>query len=234
MESQTFYTAEVLSNESVGEHVCYLKISPPKAFQYHPGQFFILRLRDGNGENIERSYSAANWDDSGVLEFVVRIEPHGQMSSMIDQLKEGDQIDIKGPFGRFGDVPADTKKLVLIAGGVGISPIRSMLQKTLSNGDEFPVQLFYGFRTGADFLFEEEIRTASEQDRIDVIPAVSEADEKWDGATGFIHESLEGKVFEPGEGVHAYICGPPPMVKAARQQLYDLGFERKAVHVEAW
>ncbi|MDF2379117.1 MAG: FAD-binding oxidoreductase [Candidatus Gracilibacteria bacterium] len=234
MDQQTFHTADVISNESVGEHVRYLVITPPTSFEYHPGQFFILRLRDANGENVERSYSAANWDDSGQLQFVVRIEEHGQMSSLIDKLENGDQIDIKGPFGRFGDVPDDTKKLILIAGGVGISPIRGILQKTVKNQDDFPVQVFYGFRTGDDFLFQDEIMTAAEAERVSVIPAISEADAEWTGNTGYIHESLEGTVVEPGEGVHAYICGPPPMVKAARQKLYDLGFERGAVHVEAW
>ena len=146
-------------------------------------------------------------------------------------------IDIKGPFGRFGypTLPEDTQKLVLIAGGVGISPLRSMLQKAVMDNSSFPIQLFYGFRNPQDYLFADELKTLSQSGRLEVLASISQGqDQEWDGMRGYISEALPEKIFSPEEGVNCFICGPPPMVKSTREKLFDLGFERKQVHVEAW
>lgn len=230
----SFVSVTVLSNELIGASIRSLKVRSTEALSYHPGQFFILRMRDEAGEAVERSYSAANWTTGEQLRFVIRIETHGHMSGLIDRLQEGDTFDIKGPFGTFGEVSAETQKLVMIAGGVGISPIHSMLQHWHEHGQQVPAQLFYGFRSGRDYLFREELEGYARQGKLRIFTAVSEADPEWTGAKGYIHELLEGRVFAPEATTEAYICGPPPMVKAAREQLYELGFERKMVHVEAW
>lgn len=234
---QSFYQAEVVSNESIGKGVRYLIIKPPQALSYEPGQFFILRLRDDKGELVERSYSAANYDQSGRIEFVIRIEPDGHMSGLIDYLETGFLLDIKGPFGRFGfgSIQQPIEKLVLIAGGVGISPLRSMIQKSFSSHDDYPLQLFYGFRNPEDFLFRKELEEYSTQERFDLIPSISQAGQQdWTGNVGYITDFLEGTIFPPESGAQCCICGPPPMVKSTREKLFELGFERSAVHVEAW
>lgn len=232
-----FHSCTVISNEEVGAGVRHLIISRPEKLIYEAGQFFMLRLQDAKGTPVERSYSVANYDDSGKLEFVIRIEAQGQMTSLIDTLKEGDTIDLKGPFGRFGFgvIPQDMEKLVLIAGGVGISPLRSMVQKSFGREDSFPLQLFYGFRTADDFLFKEELMALSTQERFSIITAMSEASDTDPSAPiGYISDFLEGQVFTPDANTHACICGPPPMVKATRAKLYELGYGRGNVHVEAW
>lgn len=231
MESQVFQSALIVSNVSIGESVRHVILKPVAPLPYQPGQFFIVRLKDEQGEHIERSYSAANWGTSGTLEFVVRIEPHGKMSGLIDHLKTDDKIEIKGPFGKFGELHAETKKIVLIAGGVGISPIRSMIHQWDRDGKQRNAQLFYGFRTTKDFLFREELEAYQD---LEILPSISEEDPNWSGAKGFIHEQLMGNVFPAESTTDAFICGPPVMVKAAREKLLELGYERKQIHVEAW
>lgn len=230
-----YHHAQLLSNTLVGEQVRHVVIRPDQALPYQAGQFFLLRLRHPeSGEYVERSYSAANFGDGTSIEFVIRIEAKGQMTSLIDNLKEGESIDIKGPFGRFGlsELPEDAKALVLIAGGVGISPLRSMVQQLCSSDSEIPIQLFYGFRTPDDFLFQSELESI---DSLQVVTSISEeAPPGWTGNRGFITEHLEETLLSAGPQVHAFICGPPPMVKATRQKLFDLGYDRGNVHVEAW
>ena len=144
-----YLQASVLSNQSIGEQVRHLIITGDALPAYEPGQFFLLRMRDAKGELVERSYSAANWGVSDRLELVVRIESKGHMSGLIDSLEVGDHVDLKGPFGRFGlqSLEDPAQRLVFIAGGVGLSPLRSMLQKAAGEGFPVPIQLFYGFRS---------------------------------------------------------------------------------------
>ncbi len=209
--------ANVIHNQAIGEHVHWLKLETEEEIRTQPGQFFMLRLSNPKGELVERSYSIANSSNRKIFEFVIRIESEGRMSRLIPQLKVGDKMDVKGPFGRFGEIPEGTKKIVFIAGGVGIAPIRSIIQKLKGT---FLIQLFYGFRTAQDFLFEEEFKSYG----FEVVTNVG----------GYISDSLEGKVFAPDLATHAFICGPPPMVKATREKLFALGFDRNHVHVEAW
>lgn len=231
-----YHVAEVLSNDLIGEQVRYLKLKTLDPLPYEAGQFFMLRLRNAQGEYVERSYSAANFANEPVIEFVIRIEAQGQMTSIIDTLRPGDRLDMKGPFGRFGfgSLSDPVQKLVLIAGGVGVSPLRSMIQKSFHRGDTFPIQLFYGFRTPSDFLFREELEGYTSSGRFEIVPALSEASDTWSGATGYVSDCLEGKIFSPDSGAQCFLCGPPPMVKATREKLFSLGFDRKQVHVEAW
>jgi NAD(P)H-flavin reductase len=232
-----FYESQVVSNDELNAGIRHLIISPAEKIPYEAGQFFMLRLKDEKGTTVERSYSVANYDDSGQIEFAIRIEKHGQMTSLIDKLVVGDTIDLKGPFGRFGfgALPKDFKKLVLIAGGVGIAPLRSMIQKSFQGNADFPMQLFYGYRNIEDHLFREEFDEYAKDDRFSITSSVSQhTDDTPEINNGYITDYLDGKIFEAHEGTHVCICGPPPMVKSTRAKLFELGFERSNVHVEAW
>ncbi len=212
-----YYPAKIIHNQAIGEHVRWLRLETDEVITPEPGQFFMLRLANAEGELVERSYSIANFSNGKIFEFVIRIEPEGRMSSLIPQLKTGDRVHLKGPFGRFGFIPQGALKLCLIAGGVGIAPIRSIIQKYAA---QFKIQLFYGFRAHHDFLFEQELQ--------------SYGFELITNTGGYISDSLEGKIFAPDLATHTFICGPPPMVKATREKLFTLGFDRNHVHVEAW
>jgi NAD(P)H-flavin reductase len=234
----SYQTAEVVSNVSIGENVQYLTVKPHEPLPFEAGQFFLMRLRDTVGELVERSYSAANFSDGGSIEFVIRVEPHGHMSPLISKLQPGALLDLKGPFGRFGfgALPEDCERLVLIAAGVGISPFRSMIQKSVLQQMSTPIQLFYGFRTPQDYLFADELNEYAQSGKITLLPCISDGAQYpgWEGMSGYVTDAFEGNIFEPGSGTHSLICGPPPMVKSTREKLFSMGHERKHVHVEAW
>jgi len=232
-----YHSVQVISNELVANSLRFLKLDTGQNISYEAGQFFILRLRDPQGNYTERSYSVANYSNDNILEFAIRIEEHGKMTSLIDMLNAEDKIDLKGPFGNFGYpfLKDELKKLVLIAGGVGIAPIRSMLEKTFSGGDTFPIQLFYGFRNQNEFLFTEELNNYEKSERLELITSASNDESQSDLTNhGYITEYFSEKLYPAETGNHCYICGPPPMVKDSREKLFTLGFSRDQVHIEAW
>ncbi|MDP3975992.1 MAG: FAD-binding oxidoreductase [bacterium] len=234
---QTFVTAKIISNRLIGDAVRHLTVQPERQLDYEAGQFFLMRLRDDKGDYVERSYSASNFSnrESGI-EFVIRIDPSGHLSPLVGRLAVGDTVDLKGPFGRFGLAMAkDLKKLVLIAGGVGISPIRSIIQKSFSLNEAYPIQLFYGFRNDNDFLFREELQKYASSGRLELVTTVSTNNgTRAEHGKGYIHLFLENRIFKPEAGVDCFICGPPAMVKETREKLLTLGFERGQIHLEAW
>jgi|CXWL01.1.fsa_nt_gi NAD(P)H-flavin reductase len=237
MNTPAYQSATVLKNILIGDHVRHLTVELQEKIPHEPGQFFMLRLKCPSGEYVERSYSVASFSTTKQLEFVVRIEPHGQMSSLINHLEAGDQFDLKGPFGRFGflSLPEKCQKLVLIAGGVGISPLRGVIQKSLTTKTSYDLQLFYGFRNIADFLFREELEAYAKDQRLTIVASVSEkTTTPWYGKDGYITEHLTPTIGEPVTGTQCFICGPPAMVKSTREKLFTLGFQRGQVHVEAW
>ncbi|MGE3278989.1 MAG: ferredoxin--NADP reductase [Candidatus Altimarinota bacterium] len=233
----SYQSARIVSNVLIADHIRHIQMVPESPVMFEAGQFFLVRLRDANGDFVERSYSVANFSSGELLELVVRIEPQGQMSQLIDRLQVGDHLDIKGPYGRFGfgALPDHFERLVLIAGGVGISPLRSILQKCFQSEGSFPIQLFYGFRTPSDYLFQQELQQHAASGRLQVVPTISDASSAgWEGLTGYVTDHFEGKIFDPTPGTHSLICGPPTMVKSTREKLFSMGFDRKNVHVEAW
>lgn len=234
----SYEPATIVSNTVMGENVRHVIITPQSPLPFEAGQFFMIRVRDAAGELVERSYSAANFSAGEVIEFVIRIEPNGKMSQIIDTLQPGATLDMKGPFGRFGFsiLPKEVERIVLIAGGVGVSPLRSMIQKSFQAHEKHPIQLFYGFRTPKDFLFQSEFEGFLRPGHFEIISSISKPADcpDWKGLTGYILNHLEGKIAGPDAGTHTLICGPPPMVKATREKLFSLGFDRQHVHVEAW
>ena len=232
-----FIPSRIVSSALIGDHVRNIIVEPEAWVPYEAGQFFILRLRDQQGEYVERSYSIANFSaEKKYLEFVIRVSPEGHFSPLIDKMKSGEMLDIKGPFGRFGFAsPHVFQKLVLIAGGVGIAPIRGMIQKSFLLQEQYPIQLFYGFRKTHDFLFQEELERYGSDPRFSIVTSISNPSTQ--GSTlnkGYITHYLEGSLFPPAPDVACFLCGPPGMVKDTREKLVQLGFDRKQIHLEAW
>ena len=233
----SYHTAKVISNDLIGPKIRHLKIETSEQIKFEAGQFVMMRIRDDQGEFVERAYSIANYTESGPIEFVVRITPDGKMSQLIDDLRPRTQADIKGPFGKFGlnAITAGHDKIVLIAAGVGIAPMRSIIQRSFQRRDSFPIQLFYGFRASQEFLFQQEFEKYKSSGRFSLISAISEPGENNEGShKGYITGCLQGNIFLPDEKTQCFICGPPEMVKDCREKLYSLGFDRTQVHVEAW
>ena len=194
-----------------------------------------------------------------MLEFIIRLEPHGKMSEHIAHLNVGDTLNIKGPFGRFGECHiASPTELIFIAGGVGIAPIRSMIQYHVGKRTEeqenhpalslepstFPhtgsqthipkLSLYYAFRNPTEYLFREELESLANSGQLtQLITSSSEQDPDWSGNTGYITDHLRPHLTHtPTQAV--FLCGPPPMVDSVRKLLSEMGYDRRQIHLEAW
>ena len=197
-----------------------------------PGQYANIEV-PGSGQDRSYSFSSSP-QATGRIEFLIRVLPSGVMSDWLrERAKVGDRLRIKAPYGSFflrdGDAP-----LLFVAGGTGVGPFLSMLDAIVASGQiERRIRLLYGVNNRAADL--------SSLDRLDAfrerLPnftydvAVAEPDPDWSGVSGFVtallrEEDLHGGAAEP------YLCGPPPMVEAARTWLADKSIADERIHFE--
>jgi propane monooxygenase reductase subunit len=227
--------AEVVANDPVTHDMRHLvlKLIEPGEVKFFPGQYMDIAIP---GTDATRSFSMANTTsrDSGQLEFVIKIYPDGLFSHFLDtRLAVGDRLDLSGPFGVFTLREGD-EDLVFIGGGAGMAPILSLLRSMAERGLGRKATYYYGARGRRDLCFEEELRTLETTlPAFRYVPALSEpgADDDWDGETGMITDVVQRHEGDLAR-VHAYVCGPPPMVEAAIPLLERLGVPEKRVYYD--
>ncbi|WP_119157414.1 NADH:ubiquinone reductase (Na(+)-transporting) subunit F [Caldimonas tepidiphila] len=195
----------------------HLKLDRPIHFQ--AGQYVQLEI-PGLGES--RAFSIANSpaavEARGEIELNVRRVPGGRGTGVIhEQLKEGEQVSLTGPYGRFFVRKSCSEPMLFMAGGSGLSSPRSMILDLLDGGYAAPITLVYGQRSRDELYYDDEFRALAEaHPNFRYLPALSDeaAGSGWDGARGYVHEAAK-TLFQDGFAGHkAYLCGPPPMVEA--------------------
>jgi propane monooxygenase reductase subunit len=228
--------AEVVSNEAVTHDMRHLvlRLVEPEQIKFFPGQYVDIAVPD---TSATRSFSMANTTsrDTGQLEFVIKIYPDGLFSHFLDtQLEVGDRVNLTGPFGVFTLRDAPDTRIVFLGGGAGMAPILSLLRSMAERGIERQATYYYGARGRRDLCFEAELRQLEETlPGFRYVPALSEPapDDDWDGEVGLITDVVK-KYEEDLKGVHAYVCGPPPMVEAALPLLARLGVPEKRIYYD--
>ena len=226
--------AEVVSNDPVTHDMRHLvlRLIEPGEIKFFPGQYVDITIP---GTEETRSFSMANTNSrDGRLEFVIKVYPDGLFSHFLDTtLQVGDQLQLTGPYGVFTLREGDND-LVLIGGGAGMAPILSLLRSMAERGLTRKATYYYGARGRRDLCFEDELRALEDTlPGFRYIPALSEPapDDDWDGETGFITDIVKRQA-DGLASVHAYVCGPPPMVEAALPLLATLGVAEKRIYYD--
>lgn len=207
-----------------------LKLPEDETIKFKAGQFmqFYSKPYDKVKEEVFRAYSISSApSDDHHVEFCIRRVPDGICTTYVhDHLKEGDEVRLSGPYGEFY-LRGDCDELVMIAGGSGLAPIRSLLLYVFENDLPFKkVTFYFGAREQRDLYYLEELAALEEKyPNFKFVPALSRAedDDEWQGERGRITDTLE-KYIDNAEGKEAYLCGSPGMLAACVNILRDKGF----------
>ena len=199
-----------------------------KCFEHMPGQCAMLSI-PGVGEAMFSITSSPTV--KGYQEF--SIKKCGCLTSWLHQMDVGQQITIRGPYGRPFPVDDELKgrDLLFIAGGVGLAPLHSVINYVLDKRDSYgKVDVVYGSRSKEDLLDLEEIQTRwmDPKNDIDVHLTIDRAQEGWDGHVAFVPTYVKELGFDPNKTV--LVCGPPIMIKFVLQALTELGFEKTQIY----
>ncbi len=203
---------------------------------YRAGQHVDVRLTAEDGYQAQRSYSIASapGDDHLVLT-VERLEDGEVSPYLVDELRPGDELELRGPIGGyFVWVQELGGPLVLIAGGSGIVPLRSMLRHWSMTGRGVPARLVYSSRRLSEVIYRKELVGYADHDGVDVrFVLTREWPEDWQGQRGRIDRTLIDEVAgPPEEPSRIYICGPNAFVEAAAGWLSDGGRDPGRIRTE--
>ncbi|HUV38654.1 MAG TPA: FAD-binding oxidoreductase, partial [Planctomycetota bacterium] len=201
-----------------------------KPIAHAPGQFVFLTLRRKGRKSEEHPFTISS-SPAADGAFTVTVKKSGVFTNTIDRTAAGDGALVEGPFGRFSYVHTDAQEFLFIAGGVGITPIMSMLRTLRDTGDARPAVLIFANKTGRDILFRDELSKLPAN--VQVVHVLSQAPDDWRGPTGYVTaEVLTEHAGAMLKSAEVYLCGPPPMMDAVTVSLRSLGVPNRRIHTE--
>lgn len=179
-----------------------------------------------------RPYSMANRPDEETLEFHIRHAPGGVVSGHVArETCMGDTLLVEGPYGTAFLRESEIEPTLLIAGGAGLAPMKSILLAALAQDAERSIRLYHGVREARDLYDGNEIASASGGREFGYIPVVSSSSQATDYRTGFVHEAVAAD-FGSLSGFRVYVAGPPPMVDATTDAVVRMGVRRNDIHAD--
>jgi predicted ferric reductase len=204
-------------------------------FSYVPGQFGIVSFISAKVPAEPHAFTLSSSPSRpGGLQFTIRT--CGDWTQKVKNLQPGDRAYIQGPFGRFGHLYAPPNQaLIMIAGGIGITPMLSMLRFMVDHGDSRSVTLIWSNRSKANTVFSDEMDALSAKlTGLRMIPIFtrSEAGEKRTGRLD--QKSLENLLRSCRRDAAVFLCGPPQMMRQVKSDLKSLGFSARSIYSEAF
>ena len=198
-----------------------------KLFEHKPGQCAML-CAPGVSEGMFSITSSPT--NKEYQEF--SIKRCGQLTEYLHSLKVGDQITVRGPYGN--NFPVDTelkgKNLLFIAGGIGLAPLRSVINYVIDNRQDYgTVDILYGSRSADDLVGLDEIQNVwMNTPGINVHLTIDREQEGWDGHVAFVPTYVKELGFDCNKTV--LVCGPPIMIKFVLAALTDMGFSKEQAY----
>ncbi len=185
-----------------------------------------------------RLFSMANAGGDAIREmmFTFRIMPEGMVSSCVPALKSGDTVQVSGPFGKFIFDDTDTRDIVLIAGGTGISVLRAIYDHVLTKGMKNAVHLLFSVLNEKEIIYQKELEELPKQyPQFTTTILYTEAPPELKVHRGLVSEFLFDEEFAGKDYQQVfYICGPPPFIDAAEKILKEKGVTEDRIRIDRW
>jgi ferredoxin-NADP reductase len=200
---------------------------------HRAGQHVDARLTGEDGYQAQRSYSIASAPEDDRLELTVERIDDGEVSPyLVEDMLPGDALELRGPIGLwFTWEAADGGPLLLVAGGSGVVPLRSMLRHRAYADPTVPARLLLSARRPADVIYADELGLSDGFEPFQTY--TRELPEGWTGYNRRIDQAmLEEVAFSPAERPQIFICGPTAFVETASTALVDLGHDPAIVKTE--
>jgi ferredoxin-NADP reductase len=232
----TWQVGTVVEVVSESPQAATLTLDLPGWTGHRAGQHVDVRLTADDGYQAQRGYSIASAPEDGAVVLTVQRLENGEVSPyLVDQVRPGDELEVRGPIGGyFVWEEALGGPLLMVAGGSGLVPFRSMLRHHRAVGSRVPVRLLCSARCLALLLYRDELRQFAERDTVDVsVTLTREQPDGWTGLRRRIDADLLGEVaWRPDERPLTYVCGPTGFVETAASALVALGHEPSRIRTE--
>lgn len=212
---------EKVRRETPNVKTFWFKMENGGKLVFRPGQVIMVSIF-GFGES---TFGIIPTGNKGVYEFSVK--KIGTVTGKLFELKKGDPIGIRGPFGNgYPLEKMEGNDIVIVGGGIGFPPLKSLMLEILKKRKKYGnIILCYGAKTPQDIVYKKEIREWKK--KVDVRVTVDKACKEWKGNVGVVTNLLEDL---EGKGL-AFVCGPPVMMKFVTKKLREREFEGRHIYV---
>jgi ferredoxin-NADP reductase len=211
-------------------------LDPPDWPGHLAGQHVDVRLTAEDGYQAQRSYSIGSGpEDDHVVLTVERLDDGEVSPYLVDELRPGDDLELRGPIGGYFVWKESLGgPLLLIAGGSGIVPLRAMLRHREAVGSDVPVRLLYSSRSVEEVIYRAELEHAAAEHDADVRFTLTRSrPDGWRGYDRRIDRALLEEVAWPvADDPLVYVCGPTGFVETAAGSLVDLGHDARRIRTE--
>jgi len=236
-EELDYYNKEVLATKiekikdlREGTKEFSFRLKTPASIDAEPGQFILVKVSDKH--DMFKAYSISGIEDDGSLikVSVMKVTQGYGTSIMFEEFEEGMEIEIKGPMGHELIIDKDSEDILLVAGGIGITPFLPIVENMIENpGNSKNVKLIYGVNKESEFLYRDFFEGMDQKsDIFEFIPVVA-FDDNWEGEEGFVTNVMDKMNLDKYK---IYMCGPGPMESAAESLLKEKDFELDNLYAE--
>jgi len=227
----------VAANTDIGGSVRLLRVRPAghHGLRFEAGQFAWLMTGALPMLSAQHPFSIASSAEATAgpdLEFAIKALGDWT-GGTVPSLAPGRRIWVDGPYGGFTPDPSSSRSLVLIAGGIGIAPVRSILLTMRDRGDRTPVHLLYAASDWTRVVFRDDIAQLADELDLQVSYVFEKPDADWTGERGFITGDTLRRCLPADPMQYEYfVCGPLPMVDALERTLTSFGVPSDRIHTE--
>jgi len=216
-------------------NVFLLNLVPEKGevFDFLPGQFVMFHIYNQDGTVWKKMPYSLCTPPETKDHIQLGIKVYGEFTQRTSELKEGDVVGISGPFGRFIFREEEMKNVMMLAGGIGITPflcsIRHATVRLLSN----KITLIYANHALHDIAFRNEFQILDTKNKnFNIIYALDHPPAGWRGQTGYVTQEMIEQNCSDLQNTYFFLCGPPSFMDAILKHLAELGVENEKIKIE--
>lgn len=194
-----------------------------RGMNFKPGQFAWLTLGSSPFSIQQHPFSmASSSSNPGHLEFVIK--EAGDFTHYLAKVKPGDKAFLEGPYGVFTMDPKAKRRAVFIVGGIGITPILSMIRSRLVEHNQSPMWLIYANKSEDEIIMRDTLEAFTQKLPLQVFHVLSDPSDGWMGESGYVDgDLLDEYLPEDAEDIDYFVCGPPPMMDLVEPELRKRG-----------
>lgn len=224
--------ASVINHQNLASSYYFSDFKTEKEFKHTPGQYLSVKV----AENKFNAYSIVMNKNKNTFSLLVDVKPGGPGSKYFENLKINDKIYFLGPFGNFIlNTDDNAKKLIFLATGSGIAPIRSQIESALTEQNlQIPIILYWGLSYPYDVFWADYFQKLSlDHPNFKYKIVVWKPDNSWQGYSGFITKLLEQDISDASDCA-TYLCGNPQMIANATKILTEKGCQETRIYTEKY
>jgi ferredoxin-NADP reductase len=213
------------------QNVKSFQFHQPLEFEYRPGQFFFITIKIKGKEAKKHFTISSDPSQTKILEFTKKLT-RSEFSNALDDLKEGDWARIDGSYGNF-TFEGEFEKVGMLTGGIGITPLRSMISFCNNQKIKCNIVLLYNNRKKEDIVFKKELeKIQSENSNIKIVFSLTKAEDGWDGYSRRIDKEMILEEIPDFKERIFFTCGPPKLVDSMIKLLDELKVDKEKIKKE--